>query len=148
MNHDAPSLESDYAMTIDVPGRLEQRFVWTGWKTHHWPAVVIKPGLLLYGFDKKDRKLRMLLRVTKGGCFFFRSLDEFVEEVERLTGKKPDRTQDTDKWAEIEERVEDAKSCTGICLCFEFVKSVSIPLSGKCPRLGWIQLRNPNFGME
>ena len=150
MSEAPPVLEADYAITINARGRLSEGWSWTGWKRRHWPADIIRPGLLLYGFDLRpdQRKLTLLLRITRGGSFSFQSMEEYAKQVEGLTGRKPDPDLDRDKWSEIQKRVADGRDCTGICLCFDEVKTVSITLPGRCPRLGWIALRGSNFGME
>ena len=165
-NHAKPRFEADYAISLSA-GLLEafaededafdNDWSWTGWIRRLWPAGVIRPGLLVYGFDlrRDQRRLRLLRRVLKGGAFSFRSMDQFVEEVKRLTGRTPDPDEDDDsaaKWPELEEKVRAVRpgaKCIGICATWEIVdKNVSIPLEGKFPRLGWVKLKNPNHGME
>jgi hypothetical protein len=158
------NLEADYAISIrpsfadvvqtDDLAWVERAIDWTGWARHMWPAGVVAPNRLLYGFDlrKDQRRLFALIRIVKGGSFSFRSMQEFAETVAGLTGHKP-APEDDDlskkKWAEIQERLEknDGKSCTGICYTLKVIKPVAIPLNGEFPRLGWCNLRLPNYGM-
>jgi hypothetical protein len=158
-----PAFEADYAISIQPHEAadfaidhhsLDQRWTWTGWKKHRWPADVIRKGLLLYGFDlrRSRRELFVLLRVTDGGTFQYRSMEEFVRRVRELTEWEPnpdadDNNNSATKWAEVERRLASRSTCTGICMRWRVVKEVSIPLSGRFPRLGWVELRAPNFGM-
>src|ERR1700687_3568631 len=50
------SLEADYAITVNARGRLDEQWSWTAWKTHKWPADIIRPQLLIYGFDLRKEK--------------------------------------------------------------------------------------------
>ena len=54
------------------------------------------------------------------------------------------------KWDEIEARVArgGGKALTGICYTLKVVKPVSIRLEGEFPKLGWCDLRLPNYGMK
>jgi hypothetical protein len=160
-----PALEADYAISVRPSGEdvfqtddlawVERTFDWTGWKRHWWPADVVAPNRLLYGFDlrKDKRQLFALLRILKGGSFSFRSMQEFAQAVAGLIGHKP-APEDDDlskkKWAEIQERVEKngGKSCTGICYTLKVIKPLAIPLQGEFPILGWCNLRHPNYGMK
>jgi hypothetical protein len=159
-----PVLEADYAVSVR-PGAtdvfrtdklkwVERTFDWTGWKRRFWPADVVVPGTLLYGFDlrREERRLFALLRILKGGEFSFRSMQEFADTVARIIGHKPapdDDEYSRMKWTDIADRVESnkGKSCTGICYTLQVVKPVSVPLSGEFPRLGWCNLTRPNYGM-
>ncbi len=160
-----PAFEADYAITIrpnrpdvfqtDDLGWVERTFDWTGWTRHLWPADVVSPDRLLYGFDlrRDQRQLFALLRILKGGTFSFRSMEEFAQAVAGLIGHKPGPEDDDYsqmKWAEIQERVEknEGKSCTGICYTLKVIKPVAIPLKGEFPRLGWCNLTLPNYGMK
>jgi hypothetical protein len=147
-----PRLEANYAISMqpneaaafEVDNqRLDEFWTWTAWKRRHWPADIIHPGLQLYGFDlrKNRRELFVLLKVTHGGAFRFESMDNFVEQVQELTeGWTPDKEADpnsNDKWQDIEERLQQAGTCTGICVRWRVLKKVSIPLRGRFPMLGW-----------
>lgn len=166
MAHAEPlNLEADYASTIrpsftdvyqtDDLAWVERTIDWTGWTRRMWPAGVVAPGLLFYGFDlrKDQRRLFALLRISKGGSFSFRSMQEYAERIAELTGHKP-APEDDDlskkKWAEIQERLENngGKSCTGICYTLTVIKPVAIRLKGNFPMLGWCNLTRPNYGME
>jgi hypothetical protein len=159
------NLEADYAITIrpsftdvfqtDELTWVERAIDWTGWMRRMWPADVVAPGLLLYGFDlrKDQRRLFALIRIVMGGSFSFRSMQEFAATVADNTGHKPAPEDDdlsNKKWAEIQKRLEknDGKSCTGICYTLKVIKPVAIPLKGEFPQLGWCNLRLPNYGMK
>jgi hypothetical protein len=162
VTRESSAFEADYAVTIQPheaaafeasPLSLNERWTWTGWKNHHWPADVVRPGLLVYGFDRRRdrRKLFVLLQATRGGGFLYRSMPEFVENVRRLTGLEPNRYADDDseaKWDEVEQRLGSRTACTGVCMRWRVVKEVAISLPGRFPRLGWCALRDPNFGMH
>jgi hypothetical protein len=148
------SLHPDECALLDQGvASLDQSWGWTGWKTRQWPADVVQPGLRIYKYDLRPdrRELCALLEVTHGGSFTFRSMHEFVQHVERLTGRRPDPNEGNDsrsKWSDIEERLRECDSCTGLCLRWRVVKAVSIPLPGDFPRLGWSRLGDPNYGMQ
>jgi hypothetical protein len=111
------NLEADYAISIrpsfadvfqtDDLAWVERTIDWTGWMRHRWPADVVAPNQLLYGFDlrKDQRRLFALTRILKGGSFSFRSMQEFAETVAGLTGHRPAPEDD-----DLRGRLE-----TGIC---------------------------------
>jgi hypothetical protein len=159
------TLEADYAVSVRPTGSdifqtqdlawVNQTWEWTGWIYHKWPANVIAADRLIYGFDlrKDKRQLFVLLRILKGGSFSFSTIEEFAETVRGLTGRCPGPWEDVysqKKWLEIEDRLarKKGKSCTGVCMTFEVVKPVSIPLEGDFPLLGWCNLTLPNYGMQ
>src|SRR5437773_1455729 len=116
MGISTPILEADYAITINARGRLSEGWSWTGWKHHKWPANVVRPGLLIYGFDlrKKVRALTVLLKITAGGSFSFRTMKEFQREVQNLTTRPPDPNLDQEQWQKIEQQLDGHTSWTGI----------------------------------
>ncbi len=77
-------------------------------------------------------------------------MQEFADRVVELADRRPDPEEDNDsrkKWKEIENRLRDGVSCTGLCLRWKVLHAVSIPLPGKFPQLGWCRLREANYGM-
>src|SRR5438876_8415685 len=70
---------------------VNRRWSWTGWTRRYWPANLIRPGTLVYAFDRRGRQPRLiyLLRITHGAGFYYRSKREFRRRVEQLTGKSP-----------------------------------------------------------
>lgn len=160
----AHTLEADYAISVRPTGAdvfqtddlawVERTFNWTGWMHHQWPADVVTPEQLLYGFDlrKDKRQLFALLRIRKGGSFSFRSMQEFAQTVAGLIGHTPtpeDGDYSRKKWEEIQDRLarNRGKSCIGICYTLKVEKAVAIPLKGKFPLLGWCNLTLPDYGM-
>src|SRR5262245_45764168 len=105
------SLHPDECALLDeAVALLDQSWGWTGWTTRQWPAEAVRAGLRIYKYDLRPSKraLCALLEVTHGGAFTFRSMEEFVQEVQRLTGRLPDPNEGSDsrsKWSEIEERL-------------------------------------------
>jgi hypothetical protein len=95
------TLEADYAVSVRPTGSdtfqtqdlawVNQTWEWTGWIYHKWPANVIAPDRLIYGFDlrKDQRQLFVLLRILKGGSFSFSTIKEFSQTVRGLTGRCP-----------------------------------------------------------
>ncbi len=140
------SFESPFAMSLgrgeadDLEYLEHHTYHWTGWKRHHWPANIVRPGVRLYGFDLRHRALRVLLEVTRGGTFLYKSKREFASKVEHLTGWKP--SQDDPHWATIPslDRGGEKRENTGLALRWRVIKPVRIPISGRFPRLGWMKL--------
>ena len=134
--------ESPFAKTL-LPGEaddlreLEQDGYWTGWTRRHWPAEVLRPGRTFYGFDTRERALRVLLRVSRGGTFLYRTRREFSGKVEKLTGMKPGP--DFDHWENIPSAVP-GRFNTGIAIRWQVIKPVRIPLEIRFPQIGWLRL--------
>jgi hypothetical protein len=134
-------LQAAYAITLDPnaprdPRGLPRIFRWSGWKRRQWPAEVIRPGLLLYGFDKRTRRLAVLLKVLRGGTFMYRSLGEFSRRVHALTGLSP--STDDPYWPTLP--AGTARPCTGVVVRCRAVKRVDIRWHGRFHRLGWMRL--------
>jgi len=140
------SFESPFALSLrggeadDLEYLEHNTYHWSGWKRRHWPADIVRPGVRLYGFDLRHRCLRVLLEVTRGGTFLYKSKREFARKVEQLTGWKP--AQDDRHWATIPQvgRGGDKRENTGLALRWRVIKPVRIPISGSFPRLGWMKL--------
>ncbi len=149
---------------FDRPVRMfSKRTISLGWKgrsigqdgcAHQWPADIVTPEQLLYGFDlrKDKRQLFALLRIRKGGSFSFRSMQDFAQTVAGLIEHTPTPEDDDysrKKWEEIQDRLarNRGKSCIGICYTLKVEKAVAITLKGEFPRLGWCNLTDPNYGM-
>jgi hypothetical protein len=136
-------IESPIAMTLrpgeaDDLAQLEHhRYYWTGWKWRHWPADVVRPGALFYGFDKRERALRVLLKITHGGAFTYNTKREFEKKVTSLTGWPPDRHDP--HWKNIPAAL-GGRFNTGIAMRWHVVKRVHIPIDVRFPRLGWLNL--------
>jgi hypothetical protein len=136
--------EADYALSLQ-PGEaddletLNDRWYWTGWKRRHWPANVVRRGLEVYGFDTRpeQRRLVVLLRITRGGSFTYTSKTSFSREVKQVTGWMPFR--DEPHWGRVPVGRMD-RPCTGIALRWEVVKAVDIRLGGRFPQLAWLRL--------
>jgi len=126
-----PELESAYATTWT----LGEYKWWTGWKRHHWPADIVRPGQKLYVFDKSRRKLTALVEITRGGSFSYSSKAEFRREVKRLTGERPYEER---HWR----RIPFSRNSIGVAAKAEIVQTVSIPLRGRFPQIGFKRLRN------
>lgn len=110
---------------------------WTGWKRRHWPANILRPGVRLYAFDLRDRALRVLLEVTRGGPFLYKTEREFARKVEQLTGRRPEPHDR--HWARIP-FADGRGDNTGIALRWRVIKAVHIPIPGRFPQLGWLKL--------
>jgi hypothetical protein len=113
---------------------LPRVFHWSGWKRRHWPAEVIRPGILLYGFDKRTRTLSVLLRVERGGTFTYRSRPEFSRRVRELTGIAPSTA---DPYWPTLPILKKGNPCTGIVVKCQAMRQVQIPWRGRFNRLGW-----------
>jgi len=137
--------ESNFAMTL-LPGaaddvrELERSGYWTGWTRRHWPAEALRPGRMFYGFDTRERALRVLLRVTRGGAFAYRTKPEFASKVEKITGSRPGP--DFAHWKNIP-NASPGRFNTGIAIRWRVVRPVRIPLEVRFPQLGWLRL-DPN----
>lgn len=122
-------LEADFAITHQ-PEYSEGSYLWSGWKRRRWPASIIRPGLRLYGFDKKSRRFFALLEITRGSAFEYETKQQFASKVKRLIGAN------THKHAEWMTRIPHA----GIGFSIELIKlkDVDLPFRDKLfPRLGW-----------
>jgi hypothetical protein len=148
------SLESPIAMTLrsgeaDNLAQLERHtYYWTGWKRRHWPADVVRPGALLYGFDTRERALQVLLKVTRGGSFTYKTKREFEEKVELLTGWRPDRHDP--HWKNVPPAV-GGRFNTGIAMRWHVIKGVHMPIDVRFPRLGWLNFdpkHNPSQDVD
>jgi hypothetical protein len=141
------SLESPIAMTLrpgeaDNLAQLEHHtYYWTGWRWRHWPADVVRPGVLFYGFDTRERSLQVLLKVTRGGTFTYKTKREFEDKVKFLTGWRPDRRDP--HWKNVP-AAGGGRFNTGIAMRWRVIKGVHIPIDVRFPRLGWLNLR-PNI---
>ena len=106
----------------------------TGWKHHHWPFDVVRPGLRFYGFDMNSRQFFALLEITRGGAFRYSSLKEFTMNVKRMIGWLPD---ETDRhWGAIPR----GRQNYGIAVRWRLIGEVKIPWIGTFPRIGWLRL--------
>ncbi|MFO0598685.1 MAG: HNH endonuclease [Myxococcaceae bacterium] len=115
---------------------LRSQYQWTGWKNRHWPADIVRPGLRVYGFDLATRRLFVLLELSHGGSFTYRSRREFARHVESITGWPPDLD---DK--QIPVPSSGQRPCTGITLRWKVVRQVDIayPIA-RFPQIGWERL--------
>jgi hypothetical protein len=146
----AHSLHPDEETAFDRG--LDNFWNWTGWAKRLWPAKVIHLRPTIYKFDLRPERRRLcaLVEITRGGSFSFGSVAEFAQQVEKLTGRRPDPDEDNDsrgKWQEIEKRLAKHGRCTGICLCGTVKQRTSITLPGQFPQIGWCDLTKPNYGM-
>lgn len=121
----------------DLRALAESRFMWNAWKRHYWPLDVIRPGLKLYGFDKHARRFVVLLEITKGGAFAYKSRSEFVRSVKRLTGWKPWLN---DPGYHPPPLPEPGKQNSGLAIRWKVLKPVDIAWKGRFPQLGWLKL--------
>ncbi len=133
--------QADFALTlqpteVDDLANINKYWWWSGWQRRHWPADIIRPGLRLYGFDKRSRCFVAVLEVTRGGAFTYRTAEEFSELVHEQTGWEPDR--EDRHWESIigDERSER----TGIALRWKLIRKTNEAWTGKFPRLGWMRL--------
>src|SRR5438094_443085 len=137
-------LEADFAITLqpkearDLEYLETSCYLWSGWKRHHWPANIIRHGVRLYGFDKRTRRLCVLLEITRGGSFSYRTLREFRTKVTALTGWQP--AKDDPHWNGLP-IADSNKYCTGVALRWRVIKPVSIKWETRFPQLGWQKLR-------
>jgi len=135
------SRQADFALTLQPNevadlDHIDQFWWWSGWQRRHWPADIIRPGLRLYGFDKRSRCFVAVLEITKGGAFTYRTGAEFIRRSHAQTGRKPDRRDP--HWKNV---VGDGRSeRTGIALRWKLVNEIHEQWAGKFPRLGWIRL--------
>ena len=129
-------LEADLAMTLGSPEEVDpdSYCYWTGWKNHWWPADVIQPGVRFYGFDKKSRSFCVLLEVTKGGSFTYRTHKEFASKVFKLIGREVN--EDDPHWPRIPAG-KAGKYFTGLALVWKVIKQVTIPWPRRFHQLGW-----------
>jgi hypothetical protein len=135
--------DADYAITLR-PSETENleflessSFLWSGWKRHHWPADIIRPGLRIYGFDMVSRRFCVLLEVTRGGSFTYRTRWEFANRVLKLTSWEPDHNDP--HWPMIPV-AETGKHCTGVAFRWRVIKPVSISWPYRFSQLGWKRL--------
>lgn len=141
-----PKFEADFAICLKPEeagniANLDKGFYyWNGWRNRHWPADVIRPGVRLYGFDPRPnmRKLCVLLKITRGGSFYFRKKSEFNKQVKKLTGWEPNTGHP--QWAQIPIVSPKGRPSTGVALRWKVIKRVSINLSVRFPRIGWLWL--------
>jgi hypothetical protein len=133
--------EADFVVTLrphevrDID-QIGSYWFWTGWRRKHWPADVVKPGVKLYGFDKRSRRLVALLQITRGGAFRYRNGAEFKRRVRKLTGWSP--SEEDPHWKNI---LGSGKADrTGIALRWRLIRPVDEPFKGKFPQLGWLRL--------
>ena len=128
--------ESPFALSLrrGEANDPERFYYWAGWERRYWPANIVRPGLRLYGFDLQDRALRVLLEVTRGGTFLYRTKREFTRKVEQLTGWRPSR--DDPYWGKIRPAGAGREN-TGLALRWRAIKPVRIPLTVRFPQIGW-----------
>lgn len=138
-------LEADLAITLrpehikDITSLGSSVYLWSGWKKHHWPADIAKPGIRLYGFDVKSRHFCVLLEITKGGSFKYRTRQDFSAKVQKITGWAPDKADR--HWKKIPV-AEPGKYCTGLAIRWRVIKPVKIPWSQRFSQLGWEKLKS------
>lgn len=138
------TLEADFAITLrlehtkDITSLGSSVYLWSGWKKHHWPADIVKPGIRLYGFDVKSRHFCVLLEITKGGSFKYRTREELSNKVQKLTGWIPDKADP--HWKKIP-IAEPGKYCSGLAIRWRVIKPINIPWSRRFSQLGWENLR-------
>ena len=134
--------DADYAVTlqsdeIDDLEHIDKFWFWSGWRNRHWPAAIIRRGLRLYGFDKKSRQFVVILQVTRGGSFEYRTLKEYARIAKRLTGWDPENSDP--HWNQLPQAT-DRRPCTGFALRWKAVKRTQLPWPGQFPQLGWLSL--------
>jgi hypothetical protein len=105
-------------------------YYWTGWTRRLWPWRAVREEDLVYAFDKKSRRLRALMRVTRVAAFEYRNWRGFSRAVEDGTGWLPRKG---------DHPIPDAGY--GFAHRWEFVKAVDIdPKIGRFPQIGWLRL--------
>ncbi len=116
---------------------LDDRFHWTGWRRRHWPADEVKPGLRFYAFDKKSRRFRAILQVTKGRSFSYKTKADFARSVDKATGEPPWRH---DPHWKVLPHARPGRECVGIAFRWKIVRRIDKGFAGRFPRLGWLTL--------
>jgi putative restriction endonuclease len=107
--------------------------MWSGWKRRHWPTFILRPGLHLYGYDKKAKRFTTLLKVTRGRAFEYENKRQFTHTVNRLIGVD---THDNSEWLKAMQ-----PSGFGVAFEYELVARIDIAFSEpQFPRLGWYQM--------
>jgi 5-methylcytosine-specific restriction endonuclease McrA len=134
--------DADYAVTlqsdeIDDLDHIDQFWFWSGWRNRHWPAHIIRRGLRLYGFDKERREFVVVLEVTRGGSFEYRTLREYARIATRLTGWNPENS--NPHWHRLPQAT-NGRPCTGFALRWRAIKRTRLPWPGRFPQLGWLSL--------
>jgi hypothetical protein len=123
----------------DDLAKLEKRqFMWGAWSTHQWPADVVRPGLRVYGFDTRARRLTVLLEVRRGGTFEYRTIAQLAKAIVNATGWHPDT--DSAYWQTRPVPGKSQKSFAGVALRWKVVARADIPLDVRFPQLGWLRL--------
>lgn len=85
----AKHLKSEAAVALALDpvelADLANQYYWTGWKNHHWPADLVRPGLRLYAADLRPnrRQFVALLEVSRGGQFLYSKLGGHCEQRDR-----------------------------------------------------------------
>jgi len=140
--------EADFVVSLrareaDDLGEFERSHcLWSGWKKHHWPADVIFPGIRLYGFDIKSRRICVLVEVCAGAAFPYTSKREYLKRVKDIIGMTPD-TRDL-HWNRLP-FANGHNTFTGIALRWKVIKRVDIPLQVHFPQLGWLRLPGSTY---
>lgn len=141
------NLDADFAITLrpeetkDITALGRSSYLWSGWKKHRWPAYIARPGLQIYGFDTKLHQLCVLLEITKGGSFSYRTRKEFSTKVQKITGWVPDT--DDPHWKKLP-IAKQGKPCTGIAIRWKVIKPVAISWPHRFSQLGWEKLASSN----
>lgn len=130
-------LESQILCSFRGPGRWTRGaevLSWNGWKNHHWPADIIRPGLRFYDAHLKTKTLAGLLEIVRGGSFQYKNKRAFEGWVHRVTGLWPDRNDPY--WPRM------APRGTGLAIRCRVIKplSASLPIRRRFPQLGWLHL--------
>jgi len=113
---------------------------WTGYRRRHWPSNIIRPGLKLYGFDKRPeaRTLCVLLQIDRGGSFAYTSRQDFARKVSKLLGWRD--VSEHDHYRRIPTGTK-SKPCVGLAVSWRALKVVDIPLPGiRFPQIGWMKI--------
>ncbi|RKI14869.1 hypothetical protein D7Y15_14635 [Corallococcus sp. AB030] len=128
------TLNAHFAMTRDTPHDPEQSwYMWSGWKNRHWPTFILRPGLHLYGYDKKTKRFTTLLKVTRGKAFEYENKRQFTRTVNSLIGVD---THDNSEWLNAMQ-----PSGFGVAFEYELVARVDLAFPGsRFPHLGWYKM--------
>lgn len=133
----AHKLAADAAMSLKGYRGYDSGSWWSGWKRHHWPADMLRPGFRFYAYDKQSRFLFALVEIVRGRSFTYRTLAEFRRKVKQIAGYWPDR--DDAYWKKLP-LPRNGEPCTGYAIRWKALKEVNIPWRGRFPQLGWARL--------
>ena len=126
--------ESNYATSWELGN--EEHLWWTGWLRHHWPADVIRPGLRIYLYGKKEKRIIALAKIVRGGAFTYDTRKQYLQESRKLMGKV--LNVDAVHWDEM----PFSKNCVGLIATGKIIKHVSIRYPGtRFPQLGFVDFR-------